>query len=60
MPRVYLQWAHDLGQRINQPVRVPLHACEHDVLYSKPMEGVPPNMPGNSITTSHYEVFVSK
>jgi len=33
-------------------VRVPLHACEHNVLYSKPLEGVTPNMPGTIISQS--------
>jgi len=37
---------------MNYPVRVPLHACEHNVLYSKPVEGVTANMPGNIIRTS--------
>jgi len=45
----FSQWARELGQQINHPVRVPLHACEHNVLYSKPMQGVAPNMPGNII-----------
>jgi len=44
---VCLQWARELGQQISHPVRVPLHACEHTVLYSKPLQGVAPNMPGN-------------
>ena len=45
---VYLQWARELGQRIGhgQHVRVPLHACEHNVLFSKPVPGVTSNMPG--------------
>ena len=33
-------WARELGQKSDPPVNVPLHACEHFYIVTKPLEGV--------------------
>lgn len=39
------QWARQLGQMTDQPVRVPLHSCELTELITKPLDGIDANMP---------------
>lgn len=41
------QWARQLGQMTDQPVRVPLHSCELTELITKPLDGIDANMPGS-------------
>lgn len=41
-----MQWARQLGQMTDQPVRVPLHSCELTELITKPLDGIDANMPG--------------
>lgn len=40
------QWARQLGQQADHTVRVPLHACEHFYIVTKPIENLNPLMPG--------------
>ncbi|XP_046549851.1 pyruvate dehydrogenase phosphatase regulatory subunit, mitochondrial-like isoform X1 [Haliotis rubra] len=39
------QWAHEIGKKSSPEVKVPLHSCEHFYIVTKPIEGVPRNMP---------------
>ncbi|KAK2189458.1 hypothetical protein NP493_106g05056 [Ridgeia piscesae] len=39
------QWAWELGQLCDQPVRVPLHPCAHFYLVTKPFGDINPMMP---------------
>ncbi len=45
------QWARELGQQADRPVRVPLHPCEHFYIVTKPMENVDRMMPGKYFRT---------
>lgn len=46
----FVQWARQLGQMTDQPVRVPLHSCELTELVTKPLDGIiDANMPGNHL-----------
>ncbi|KAL5021981.1 hypothetical protein ScPMuIL_001136 [Solemya velum] len=38
-------WAHELGKCTTPKVAVPLHACEHFALITKPIDGVDAKMP---------------
>ncbi|XP_046549840.1 pyruvate dehydrogenase phosphatase regulatory subunit, mitochondrial-like [Haliotis rubra] len=39
------QWAREIGKKSSPEVKVPLHSCEHYYIVTKPIEGVPSNMP---------------
>ncbi|XP_074645385.1 pyruvate dehydrogenase phosphatase regulatory subunit, mitochondrial-like isoform X2 [Tubulanus polymorphus] len=38
-------WGRQIGELSKPSVRVPLHACEHYYIVTKPIDGVRPNMP---------------
>lgn len=40
------QWAREVGQKCDTPVKVPLHSCEHSYIITKPIQGIDNMMPG--------------
>ncbi|NXN20146.1 PDPR phosphatase, partial [Indicator maculatus] len=42
----FFQWAYELGHSVEEPVNIPLHACEHFYLLTHPLkEPLPSNIP---------------
>lgn len=44
-------WARKVGKLSEPFVKVPLHACEHYYLHTKPIPGLDPMMPGMQVWT---------
>lgn len=54
-------WARKIGKMSEPYVKVPLHACEHYYLHTKPIPGLDPMTPGKEVLTFdlYVEVFTS-
>jgi glycine/D-amino acid oxidase-like deaminating enzyme len=51
-------WARKIGKLSEPYVKVPLHACEHYYLHTKPIPGLDPMTPGTYVWTDVHWYFI--
>lgn len=49
-------WARKIGKMSEPYVKVPLHACEHYYLHTKPIPGLDPMTPGKGVLPAYSDV----